>query len=93
MTTNPFFAGTADLALRMRQFNKFIAKESEIQLFELFHNITTAQKTASTGNAEGQTEDLLLKSNAVEAEISRHNHGNGLTRYNDWLAGGKAKSE
>jgi hypothetical protein len=85
--------GDKALALRMQAFAKSIDQKSEIELFELFHDVTAAQETAPTGSAEGQTEDLLLKSLAVETLISRHNNGGGLTKYNDWLASRKAKSK
>lgn len=89
LATNPFFAGTAEMAARQEAFNKKLPNLSDDELFEEFHSIKALEASAAVGNGEDQSEDLLHRSLATEAEISHRNGGQGLLQYNKWVAARK----
>jgi hypothetical protein len=79
----------AALRARVEAFGKSLPAKTDEELFQSFYSIEDAKKGAKTGNGDGESEDLLLKGLAAEAEIIRRHPDKMMRAYSEWLAARK----
>lgn len=85
MAKNPYFGDPAGMAHRVGHFTKLLPEMTDEGLFEAFHAIEIAKKSAKPGNGEGEQEELFLKELAAEAEIIKRNPVKMMRAYHDWV--------
>jgi hypothetical protein len=82
-----FKAGYAEMNARLELFNASLAAMTDEELFQTFHFIEKEREIAKAGNAENDSEDLLLKERQTELEICKRHPEQMMHAYEIWLAG------
>ncbi len=76
----------ADRTARLSEYSRSVSAATDEALFEIFSSIEHAKRSAKTGSGDGESEDLLQKGFAIEAEILRRYPVKGMLVYREWLA-------
>jgi hypothetical protein len=83
VTESPF-QGIADIAIRQKAFAASLHVLTRRQLFEKHRALEKAAQSATLGSGEGESEDLIAKNLATEAEILMRYGSEGLSEYKIW---------
>ncbi len=75
----------ADRNARLSEYKKSISAATDGALFQILRSIEHAKRSAKTGSGDGESEDLLQKAFAIEAEILRRYPVKGMRVYREWL--------
>ena len=75
----------ASLTARLEIFKAALPSLTDEELFETLHAVEREKQDARTGYGEGELQELLLKEENLEAEISRRHPEDMLGAYEKWL--------